>query len=82
LLGTTSPAAGAPNAVNTGFILGYQPPPSTRFTHAVYSEVVGFSFATTLTRLRTEGYFAWRWGLLDRLVASHPFRNCPPLIGD
>jgi len=48
----------------------------------VYTEVVGFSFATPLLRLRMEGYFAWRWDLLDRLLASHPFRNRPPLIGD
>jgi hypothetical protein len=29
-----------------------------------------------------DGYFAWKWGLPGRLMASHPFRNRPPLIGD
>jgi hypothetical protein len=29
-----------------------------------------------------EGYLAWKWGLQDRLIATHPFRNRPPIIGD
>lgn len=29
-----------------------------------------------------EGYLAWKWGLQNLLIASHPFRNRPPLIGD
>jgi hypothetical protein len=81
LLGTTSPAAGAPTTVNTGFFLGCQLSPG-RFTNAVYAEVLGFSFATTLTRLRIEGYLAWKWGLTGNLPATHPFKNRPPLIGD
>jgi hypothetical protein len=82
LVGTTSPAAGAPNTVNSGFALGSQPPPANRFTNAIYAEVLGFSFATTLTRLRMEGYLAWKWNLVANLPAAHPFKNRPPLIGD
>lgn len=29
-----------------------------------------------------EGYLAWKWGLQNRLIATHPFANRPPLIGD
>lgn len=29
-----------------------------------------------------EGFIAWKWGLVNRLAASHPFKNRPPLIGD
>jgi hypothetical protein len=29
-----------------------------------------------------EGYLAWKWGLQHRLIATHPYRNRPPLIGD
>lgn len=29
-----------------------------------------------------EGYLAWKWGLQNRLIAAHPFKNRPPLIGD
>ena len=32
-------------------------------------------------RQRVEGYLAWKWGLQDRLAASHPHRNSPPLTG-
>jgi hypothetical protein len=28
------------------------------------------------------GYLAWKWGLVSKLLASHPFCNRPPLIGD
>ena len=82
LLGTTAPAAGVPNAVNVGYVLGTQSPTFARFTHAVYAEVIGISDATTQKRLTVEGYLAWKWGLVASLSASHPFRNRPPLIGD
>jgi hypothetical protein len=29
-----------------------------------------------------EGYLAWKWGLQHRLIANHPFKNRPPIIGD
>lgn len=32
-------------------------------------------------RERIEGSVAWRFGCQDRLAASHPHRNAPPLIG-
>jgi len=28
------------------------------------------------------GYLAWKWGMVSRLPAGHPFKNRPPLIGD
>lgn len=33
-------------------------------------------------RQRIGGYIAWRWKMVESLVASHPFKNRPPLIGD
>lgn len=29
-----------------------------------------------------EGYLAWKWGLKDKLPASHRFKHRPPMIGD
>ena len=37
----------------------------------------GISLAQSMV---VEGYLSWKWGV--RLVASHPFANRPPLIGD
>lgn len=28
------------------------------------------------------GYYAWKWGVVDKLPAAHNFKNRPPLIGD
>jgi hypothetical protein len=32
--------------------------------------------------LLVTGYLAWKWGTVNRLAASSPFKNRPPLIGD
>jgi hypothetical protein len=44
--------------------------------------VVLNSIANNIVRQQIEGYLAHKWGLQNSLVASHPFRNRPPLIGD
>jgi hypothetical protein len=33
-------------------------------------------------RANIEGYLAWKWATVDNLIASHTFKNRPPLIGD
>lgn len=33
-------------------------------------------------RQMMQGYLAWKWNLSSLLVASHPYANRPPLIGD
>lgn len=30
---------------------------------------------------RVEGYLAWKWGTVDALPASHPFKNAAPTVG-
>lgn len=30
------------------------------------------------TRQRTEGYLAWKWGLVGNLPSTHPYKNSPP----
>jgi len=30
------------------------------------------------TRQKIDGYQAWKWGLVDRLPADHPYKNKPP----
>lgn len=42
-------------------------------------------FTTILSLAETykvTGCNAWKWGAVDKLPASHPFKNRPPLIGD
>jgi hypothetical protein len=47
------------------------------------AEIVVFnSIVTDIVRQQIEGYLAHKWGLQNSLVASHPFRNRPPMIGD
>jgi hypothetical protein len=47
------------------------------------AEIVVFSsIVNDRVRQQVEGYLAWKWGLRTSLVASHPFRNRPPMIGD
>lgn len=54
-------------------------PSASRFT-----EIVMFTNWTIADIEKIEGYFTWRWGglPLQRLIANHPFRNRPPLIGE
>ncbi len=58
------------------------------FSNVYYSDadfgeiVITNSFLSTRERNLVEGYLAWKWGTVANLVASHPFRNRPPLIGD
>lgn len=47
------------------------------------SEVIALNYKPSdTTREKIEGYMAWKWGLADMLVATSPFKNRPPLIGD
>jgi hypothetical protein len=52
------------------------------YSNADIGEVLFLSRdVTAAERQNIEGYLAWKWGLAERLDASHPFRNQPPLIG-
>lgn len=37
---------------------------------------------TTTSRQVIEGYLAWKWGMVSRLLPTHPYATRPPLIGD
>jgi hypothetical protein len=47
-----------------------------------FGELIILSTYSLYMRQRIEGYLAWKWGFGNKLSASHPFRNRPPLIGD
>jgi hypothetical protein len=49
-----------------------------------FSEIIMISDWSLADLWKIEGYLAHRWGglPLSRLIADHPFRNRPPLIGD
>lgn len=44
--------------------------------------VILASIASAFVRQTSEGYLVWGWGLAQKLSATHPFANRPPLIGD
>lgn len=44
--------------------------------------IVVTNTSSQVIQQQIEGYIAWKWGLQTALVATHPFANRPPLIGD
>ncbi len=54
--------------------------PSNGFP-GVISEALYTKYTGVADHRRVEGYLAWRWGTVERLPASHPYKNSPPLIG-
>jgi hypothetical protein len=43
------------------------------------SEILIYRATLNTTQIQqVEGYLAWKWGLVGRLPASHPFKNSPP----
>lgn len=78
--GTTSALGGASGVMN-GLRLAAQQNPA-RNSAITISEVLVVPNVNTTNRRLIEGYLAWKWGLVNRLPANHPFINRPPLIGD
>jgi hypothetical protein len=78
--GTTSALVGASSPVN-GLRLAQQESP-LRNSAITISEVLIVPNVNTSTRQLIEGYFAWKWGMVTRLLPTHPYINRPPLIGD
>ena len=78
----TSPLAAALG--NDNFtVFGTGGPNNVPSPAAKVSEVLVFNAnLSTPNRQIIEGYFAWKWGLVNRLPATHPYINRPPLIGD
>jgi hypothetical protein len=77
-------ATDAASASNASFTLQIGACGNNVFPHTGYiAEIVILSsVATNAVRERIEGYLAWKWGLRSALIAAHPYRNRPPLIGD
>lgn len=72
------------NIIIDGIIIGAQFNP-VRYSQNDYGDVVSFIGSTRQNGHQqnvAEGYLAWKWGLVEKLPATHPFRNRPPLIGD
>lgn len=66
-----------------GFSIGNRPIQQIVGLNGTISELIFFdSFIFTTNRQIIEGYLAWKWGLQNLLIATHPFANRPPLIGD
>jgi hypothetical protein len=74
----------APVATNASFALQIGASGNNRDPMVGYiAEIVVFSsILNDRVRQQVEGYLAWKWGLRTSLVASHPFANRPPLIGN
>jgi len=74
----------APSASNASFTMQIGAGGNNAFPLVGYiAEVIILaSIASDVVRQQVEGYFAWKWGLQNSIVANHPFRNRPPLIGD
>lgn len=54
----------------------------TLYAAAIYAEVLIFNRAVSAaSRQKIEAYLAWKWGLRQRLNASNPYCNTPPLLG-
>jgi hypothetical protein len=50
------------------------------FLDGQLAEVVILEDSTEDTRQKLEGYFAWKWGLVDSLPPAHPYKNVYPTI--
>jgi hypothetical protein len=80
LEGTTN-GISAPDTTNLGFSLASQIAPF-RISNITITEFILIEASGTQLRLVIEGYLAWKWRFVANLLASHPFKNRPPLIGD
>jgi hypothetical protein len=74
----------SPSASNASFTLQIGACGNNQIPMVGYiAEIVVFnSIVNDRVRQQVEGYLANKWGLRNSLVASHPFLNRPPLIGD
>lgn len=53
------------------------------FTGGPFGEIIfGLIKWTNKEHQLVDGYLAWKWNQVGLLVASHPFKKRPPLIGD
>lgn len=67
----------APNTTATGFVLANDPNFS-RILNCTIHEFILLERTDQQTRLKMEGYLAWKWGLASYLPQSHPYRFTAP----
>lgn len=73
-----------PSATMTRMAIGGHMYPSTTLDcmYGAISEVIIVSGSMSdRVRMLIEGYLAHKWGLVDRLIGSHSYKNRPPLLG-
>jgi hypothetical protein len=65
-------------------VFGVRKNATTLPSQARFSEIIMISDWSLDDLRKIEGYLAHRWGGLprSRLIADHPFKNRPPVIGD
>lgn len=65
-------------------VFGVRKTATTFPSQSRFSEIIMISGWSLADLRKIEGYLAHRWGgfPLSRLIADHPFKNRPPLIGD
>jgi hypothetical protein len=72
----------ANNASGTkNIVIGADAFSTGRWLSGSVAEVLGFSETpSTDIQQRVEGYFAHKWGLIDNLGVSHPYKTNPPIV--
>ena len=64
----------------TGYQIGQDPFGLDRGWKGVFGEVIAFNAKlSTADREKVEGYLAHKWGLINNLPSSHPFKGAPPI---
>jgi hypothetical protein len=58
-------------AFNSNAIAGY-------LNGYIYEVIVTNSVLTAIERQRLEGHLAWKWGIVDLLPSTHPFKRIAP----
>jgi hypothetical protein len=80
--GTSQNVKNGATATATGFIMGTAPNGSQSWNGIVAEFIIIPALSNNPQRQQIEGYLAWKWGLVAKLPATHPFKNRPPMIGD
>jgi hypothetical protein len=73
----TSPV-GSLNIGNTNVFIGGNPNQTWWWYGSICEILIYNQTLSTNQRQSTEGYLAWKWGLVGSLPATHPFKKFPP----
>jgi hypothetical protein len=70
---TATNTVGVPTGANIGHGNGF-------YNGQVAEIIICNAFLTDADRQTVEGYLAWKWALVDRLPAAHPYKFAPPAL--